>query len=80
MYPHASTAFIIGISLQTVAPIFLRRCHFPPPGVSIFVGKSTSWQSVLTPVYFLSNKETLRGAAAAAAKGEIPTTAGKDDG
>lgn len=52
-----------------------------PPGVSIFVGKSTSWQSVLTPVYFLSNKETLRGAAAAAAKGEIPTTAGgKDDG
>lgn len=51
-----------------------------PPGVSIFVGKSTSWQSVLTPVYFLSNKETLREAAAAAAKGEIPITAGKDDG
>lgn len=68
---------LLAYHFKQLLPFFFEDVTFPPPGVSIFVGKSTSWQSVLTPVYFLSNKETLRGAAAAAAKGEIPTTAGE---
>lgn len=70
--PHLLLAY----HFKQLLPFFFEDVT-SPPGVSIFVGKSTSWQSVLTPVYFLSNKETLREAAAAAAKGEIPTTAGE---
>lgn len=40
---------------KQVLPFFFEDVTFPP-GFSIFIGKSTRWQSVLTPAYFLTRK------------------------